>query len=229
MPAGRPKGSKTKNSTSKTREIICLRCKAKQVIKISAGTPKKFCSKKCQELHRKETRAAFKIRTCAKCGKVFETQNNSHYCSLACSRAVLSERAKEKAQKFTCKKCGKEFTRVRRTGDTKDPVYCSRRCSGNGEVGKATTKVYKGKGSYRRRAKFYGVDYEPVKIMGIFAKHKWTCQICGCPTPESQRGTKCDNAPEIDHIIPLSRGGSHTESNLQNTCRKCNREKGSTI
>ena len=34
---------------------------------------------------------------------------------------------------------------------------------------------------------------------------------------------------EIDHIIPLSKGGQTTENNLQTLCWKCNRNKGSKI
>jgi 5-methylcytosine-specific restriction endonuclease McrA len=34
---------------------------------------------------------------------------------------------------------------------------------------------------------------------------------------------------EIDHIIPLSKGGLTTEKNLQTLCWKCNRNKGSKI
>lgn len=34
---------------------------------------------------------------------------------------------------------------------------------------------------------------------------------------------------EIDHIIPLSRGGRHDEDNMQTLCRPCNRKKGAGI
>ena len=34
---------------------------------------------------------------------------------------------------------------------------------------------------------------------------------------------------EIDHIIPLSKGGITSENNLQTLCWKCNRSKGSKI
>lgn len=43
-------------------------------------------------------------------------------------------------------------------------------------------------------------------------------------------GRKCRRCPstenlEIDHIIPLSKGGRHDEDNFQVLCRTCNRKK----
>lgn len=70
--------------------------------------------------------------------------------------------------------------------------------------------------------------------------HKYRCKkIKGNVTTEEiqdllKRQSKClkcnsnDNL-EIDHIIPLSRGGNHEINNLQILCRKCNRSKGSKI
>jgi hypothetical protein len=34
---------------------------------------------------------------------------------------------------------------------------------------------------------------------------------------------------EYDHIVPLSRGGSNTQRNLQLLCQRCNRTKGARI
>ncbi|WP_411815422.1 HNH endonuclease [Kurthia gibsonii] len=34
---------------------------------------------------------------------------------------------------------------------------------------------------------------------------------------------------EIDHIIPISKGGMSSEDNLQTLCWKCNRSKGAKI
>lgn len=42
----------------------------------------------------------------------------------------------------------------------------------------------------------------------------------------SKCGTCHDKAPELEHIIPLSRGGLHTFSNVACSCRKCNHAKG---
>lgn len=40
------------------------------------------------------------------------------------------------------------------------------------------------------------------------------CQVCASP-----------DEPEIDHILPYSRGGRHDPANLQVLCGPCNREK----
>ena len=47
------------------------------------------------------------------------------------------------------------------------------------------------------------------------------CHICG---RSAQDGVEL----EVDHIIPIARGGDSRESNLQTLCRECNRGKGST-
>jgi hypothetical protein len=52
----------------------------------------------------------------------------------------------------------------------------------------------------------------------------YTCQFCLIST-HSERNLLL----EIDHIIPLSKGGFTTESNLQTLCWRCNRTKGSKI
>ena len=45
------------------------------------------------------------------------------------------------------------------------------------------------------------------------------------------RCVKCGNSEklEFDHIIPLSKGGSDTERNIQLLCEMCNRSKGASI
>lgn len=53
----------------------------------------------------------------------------------------------------------------------------------------------------------------------LIADHPW-CEVCG------HEGTD-DNPLEIDHIVPLSRGGHPTdEGNCRVLCRRHNRQKG---
>lgn len=47
----------------------------------------------------------------------------------------------------------------------------------------------------------------------VRARDQWTCQMCG----ESGR--------EVDHRVPVSRGGEHTEENMWVLCTPCHSEK----
>jgi 5-methylcytosine-specific restriction endonuclease McrA len=81
-------------------------------------------------------------------------------------------------------------------------------------------------GNHRRRARYYGVPYEPVDVFKVFERDDWHCHLCGVRTPKKLRGTLDDRAPELDHIVPLAAGGAHSYGNTACCCRKCNIEKG---
>jgi len=50
----------------------------------------------------------------------------------------------------------------------------------------------------------------------VFARDNYTCQYCGKHTRDLT----------LDHVIPRSRGGRHTWTNLVSACRACNHRKG---
>lgn len=52
----------------------------------------------------------------------------------------------------------------------------------------------------------------------VFQKYNYTCQYCGKKPPEVQL--------EVDHVIPVSQGGSDDINNLTVACFDCNRSKG---
>ncbi len=58
----------------------------------------------------------------------------------------------------------------------------------------------------------------------IKQRDHYTCQHCGLSINQEP-----NLLLEIDHIIPLSKGGMTTEDNLQTLCWKCNRHKGNKI
>ena len=51
----------------------------------------------------------------------------------------------------------------------------------------------------------------------VFKRDKFTCQYCGASAP--------DSILEIDHIKPVSKGGTNDILNLVTACRSCNRGK----
>lgn len=52
----------------------------------------------------------------------------------------------------------------------------------------------------------------------VFRRDNYRCRACGCSHNET--------ALQVDHIIPLARGGSNDMSNLQTLCQSCNGSKG---
>jgi hypothetical protein len=58
----------------------------------------------------------------------------------------------------------------------------------------------------------------------IKRRDNYTCQSCDLSTTQEP-----NLLLEIDHIIPLSKGGITTEKNLQTLCWRCNRSKGNKI
>lgn len=52
----------------------------------------------------------------------------------------------------------------------------------------------------------------------------YTCKMCGASVRQEP-----NLLLEIDHIIPISKGGLTTEDNLQTLCWRCNRKKGAKI
>jgi hypothetical protein len=117
-----------------------------------------------------------------------------------------------------CKECGKTF-------DTeylnKHRDYCS---------DKHMQKHGKRIGRAIRRIRIRGAKHiEYFDPFYIFRRDKWHCQLCGVKTPKRLRGTIDNDAPELDHIVPIALGGEHTIANAQCLCRKCNQKKGATI
>ena len=79
----------------------------------------------------------------------------------------------------------------------------------------------------KRRALIRGAsDGQPIDPIKVFERDKWLCHICGNKTIKSKRGTIHDRAPELEHIISLADGGTHTWGNVACSCRKCNGLKG---
>lgn len=58
----------------------------------------------------------------------------------------------------------------------------------------------------------------------ILKRDHYTCQNCG-----NSRKKEPNLLLEVDHIIPVSRGGKTEENNLQTLCWKCNRSKSDSL
>ena len=74
----------------------------------------------------------------------------------------------------------------------------------------------------KRVAKRQALKVEDVDFKMILEKHGMVCHICGLTV---------DTFSDVhfDHVIPLSRGGEHTESNILPAHSKCNLRKGKKL
>lgn len=73
----------------------------------------------------------------------------------------------------------------------------------------------------KRRAQKLKAPYEPINDKKVYLRDGWICQHC------KKRVNKRLKWPDplcasLDHIIPLSKGGTHTYSNVQLTHLSCN-------
>jgi len=199
-----------------------------------------FCSKKCRGRFRsqqpKKPKAMKPPKHCKICGKEIPP-GRSVYCGIECvnqkeraryysnREGILSRmrdkwwQGREQREPFECRECGKIVIPKYETGDSRRTKFCSVKC-GNRYSHRARGN------SHVKRARYFGVDYQAVDPIRVFVRDGWRCQLCHKKLKRIDRGTTKDAAPELDHIIPLSKGGEHSYRNTQCVCRKCNSDKG---
>lgn len=135
----------------------------------------------------------------------------------AADKASMVERNGSRACLQCGAPCGYVFGRVR--------LFCSAECRRRSPVAKENKRAAK----LKRKALTRGVMAESFSPLKVFERDGWRCQICGRSTPKSRRGTRHANAPELDHVVPLSKGGPHTMANTQCSCRSCNHAKSDRV
>ena len=121
-----------------------------------------------------------------------------------------------------CGKCGKQFN------GKGCAIYCSNCKDELKRIQKRTYRKFIGR-DFKTRCKKLKLEYQHINVFKVFSRDKWRCQLCGIKTPKRLRGKNVFNSPELDHIIPLSKGGSHLPHNVQCLCRRCNNKKSNRM
>lgn len=83
-------------------------------------------------------------------------------------------------------------------------------------------RVLSRKSALNRRARLLEAFIEAVDPQTVFTRDKGVCRICG-------KSVAQDSNWEVDHVVPLSKGGVHAYSNVQLAHRRCNRKKGARV
>lgn len=149
------------------------------------------------------------------------------------------EREKKLDIAHTCKMCGREYTPRQYMDDANlksfsDCGFCSVACRK-----KSARKKQSGTKSIRHRARKFGCEFDSsVTLKKLIERNGLKCGICGGMCDPNDHGwTEYFGAtsPTIDHIIPLSKGGSHTWDNVQvahaicNSCKKDDLDEGVSV
>lgn len=228
---------KWKTGSATNAPISCAQC-GKEIGPRRSGVM--YCSNACKlkawkasrpEKHAENTRTYraklvknLSSRACAQCGESFLGKLSSKFCSDACKAkrdeqraiAARNKRRKKDYAAVVCKQCSGRIENPNTFGRPRD--LCGVCLNTAKKKARRASKMH-------RSAIERGVLSERFDPLEILARDKWKCQLCGAKTPKEKRGTYDDNAPELDHIIPLSLGGPHTKANTQCACRKCNQAK----
>lgn len=207
-------------SASGRKTIYCSKkCKTSAWIKANPAR-KAELSKRYATKARAKAPAFSKVffNKCRVCSKKWTSKASALVCSYKChSVEVFRAAAKETA----CTDCKTVFCPTYEASRGRP----SPRCQVCQDVVLAEVKRAN---RSARKAKMLAATVEKVDPFKVFDRDKWQCQDCGVSTPRALRGSYDDDAPELDHIKPLSKGGAHSYRNTQCLCRRCNLEKSDT-
>lgn len=195
---------------------------------------KKFCNRDCFLEYKRNNKVVIpkeinkKIsKECLHCGAEYQTScSTSKYCSSTCGYKYkqAEKAAKKKLFNIKCKECGKHFSTTNR-----QRVFCSNVC---GNKYKSRISEVKRRKTIKNNGK---VDWE-ISIERLIKRDGSTCYLCGykCDTKDyivTEGGTIItgEDYPSIEHVIPVSKGGTHTWDNVKVAHRGCNNLKGVKI
>jgi len=194
---------------------------------------------------------------CAQCGKSFQVKRSHaeirQCCSRPCKAAWRSANAlnydPERRVRKECEICG-AILMIKESHKDIEGRYCSRACMAIGyrerlagemnpnyQDGRSQDKEYQNEWSRKWRAAHpervqhwnRQVRAARRKATGTFTKddvaYHWRQQDGRCV----YCGATLNNDYHIDHIIPLSRGGTNFVGNIQLLCPTCNMRKGTML
>lgn len=144
-----------------------------------------------------------------------------------------------------CKSCLNGYHNERRASDQEfvkrnrerirewksDPVNAERNRELNRELSRKWKRDNPEKNrekSRRRRAAKKGNGVEKIDLVALFERDGWVCHLCGESVDRDLKYPDPGSASH-DHVIPLSRGGTHTWNNVKLAHLGCNISKGNKI
>lgn len=159
-------------------------------------------------------------RNCDWCGEAYETtESGSGFCKEKCSYYYRYSLLKEERLLINkiCIECGKHFSTTNKT-----KKFCSSPC------GKTNSQRRK-EVIRRKKLKENGFVDFGISIERLMKRDRKTCYLCNGKCDLNDRTvdsmgyvTVGPNYPSIDHVTPVSKGGTHTWDNVKLAHHYCN-------
>jgi len=197
----------------------------------------KYCSGRCRSISKNSKRYKRPQRACPGCGlDLTDKHGQVKYCSNACRRWVANGHAEPRNPLAQCQRCGGS-----KAGKLANAMYCTIKCKlaamekrrdrddrarylqererrlvsakryakANPHVGQAA----------KRKRRSLQADAGVFEVSGkawlrVLHRHRNRCFYCAKPGPMT-----------MDHVVPISRGGTHSIGNLIPACAQCNSSK----
>ena len=187
------------------------------------GQPQRYCSRRCHDEARRvystdiERKAAAKKRYYHRRAQRLGTRPMAEIL-----REAEQKRVSMAQMRATCGTCAAavESERIRSTGER--PGLCGSCLADNKRKSARVCRA-------TRKARERAAKVESFDPLDVLRRDGWLCYICGIDTPKHKRGAYDDDAPEVDHVIPLAAGGEHSMANCRCACRKCNGAKSDRL
>lgn len=199
------------------------------------GARNRWCSMACKAAQTEAKRAldgaapfcAYYAFHCPDCGDATSARHSLVTTCRACRTRRVAAAARSAgeavhraaAAEVSCEECGSRFCPLY---GSKERRFCAPCAAERGRRWRKASKL-------KRKAAERGANAEHVDPIRVFERAGWRCYLCGCDTPRTLRGSYEPNAPELDHVVPLARGGAHTYANTACACRACNGTKSDRL
>ncbi len=202
---------------SRLRVVSCHGCGITTARHLSSGSDAgKYCSASC--CHRARARVAVEMAALSSIAEAWSFKYSLKVLEeTAALRRIASYVERPKVFRTCCRLCDAPFIAKRNGGLRRTRCAACRI-----EQARKAARISKA----RRRARILGLPHDSIDPLSVFDRDGWQCRMCGVATPITLRGTHQPTAPELDHIVALALGGSHTWANVQCACRRCNGLKG---
>lgn len=176
-----------------------------------------LCNNECPLCRSDKHEAEREQKEIIKVEREHEAQKRAQQRAERLSREVSEELIKRLAI-HVCKNCGNEFCQMVTGYNSKS--YCSEKCQ---------KRYFNRRRCEKRHKKLMARDHDSdISLEKLFKRDRGVCYLCGdvCDWTD---GEERDGAfiagphyPSIDHIVPVSKGGTHTWDNIKLACRQCN-------